>query len=89
MKKCDPVARYHEFKTLWELVKPPGERPRNALRWQIRVSQAARPLKYSELSIPVLAGLVKESESVSANARISFSLCMCVVQAYTIYHSIN
>ncbi len=37
LKRCDPVARYHEFHRLWEAQRPPGEKTRNRLRWHIRV----------------------------------------------------
>ena len=38
LRKSDPVARYHEFRQVWETYKAPGEKNRNNLRWHIRVS---------------------------------------------------
>lgn len=37
VRRSDPVARYQQYREFWEQIKPPGERPRNALRWHIKV----------------------------------------------------
>ena len=34
--KHDPVTRYHEFRRGWQVMKAPGEKNRNQLRWVIR-----------------------------------------------------
>uniref|UniRef100_A0A3P9IJ02 Si:dkey-23f9.4 n=1 Tax=Oryzias latipes TaxID=8090 RepID=A0A3P9IJ02_ORYLA len=42
-KKSDPVAKYFEYKQLWEMFKLPGEKDRKALRWEIRERLAYQP----------------------------------------------
>ncbi|RVE76706.1 hypothetical protein OJAV_G00011420 [Oryzias javanicus] len=42
-KKCDPVAKYFEYKQIWETFKLPGEKDRKALRWEIRERLAYQP----------------------------------------------
>ncbi|XP_076360331.1 hyls1 centriolar and ciliogenesis associated [Tachypleus tridentatus] len=34
--RCDPVARYHQYRQYWETYKPPGEKLRRDLRWNVR-----------------------------------------------------
>ncbi|XP_077426503.1 uncharacterized protein hyls1 isoform X2 [Vanacampus margaritifer] len=36
IKKMDPVARYFQYKQLWDEFKLPGERDHRELRWEIR-----------------------------------------------------
>ena len=36
VQKHDPVSRYHEFRRGWQVMKAPGEKNRNQLRWVIR-----------------------------------------------------
>ncbi|XP_070712703.1 centriolar and ciliogenesis-associated protein HYLS1 [Pempheris klunzingeri] len=36
IKKSDPVAKYFQYKQLWEMFKLPGEKDRRSLRWEIR-----------------------------------------------------
>ncbi|XP_024146021.1 hydrolethalus syndrome protein 1 homolog isoform X4 [Oryzias melastigma] len=43
VKKCDPVAKYFEYKQIWEMFKLPGEKDRKALRWEIRERLAYQP----------------------------------------------
>ncbi|CAL9700973.1 unnamed protein product [Knipowitschia caucasica] len=42
-KKTDPVAKYFEYKQLWDMLKTPGEDDRKALRWEIRERLAYQP----------------------------------------------
>uniref|UniRef100_A0A3Q0RWJ1 HYLS1 centriolar and ciliogenesis associated n=1 Tax=Amphilophus citrinellus TaxID=61819 RepID=A0A3Q0RWJ1_AMPCI len=37
IKKTDPVAKYFQYKQLWETFKLSGEKDRRALRWEIKV----------------------------------------------------
>ncbi|XP_026216504.1 hydrolethalus syndrome protein 1 [Anabas testudineus] len=43
VKKTDPVAKYFQYKQLWEMFKLPGEKDRRALRWEIREQLAYQP----------------------------------------------
>ncbi|XP_029016243.1 centriolar and ciliogenesis-associated protein HYLS1 [Betta splendens] len=43
MRKTDPVAKYFQYKQLWEMFKLPGEKDRRALRWEIREQLAYQP----------------------------------------------
>lgn len=42
-KKTDPVAKYFQYKQLWDMFKLPGENDRKALRWEIRERLAYQP----------------------------------------------
>ncbi|KAK7930090.1 hypothetical protein WMY93_006485 [Mugilogobius chulae] len=42
-KKTDPVAKYFQYKQLWDMFKMPGENDRKALRWEIRERLAYQP----------------------------------------------
>lgn len=42
-KKTDPVAKYFQYKQLWDMFKLPGENDRKALRWEIRERLAHQP----------------------------------------------
>ncbi|XP_029988596.1 protein PFC0760c isoform X1 [Sphaeramia orbicularis] len=43
IKKTDPVAKYFQYKQLWEMFKLPGEKDRRDLRWEIRERLAYQP----------------------------------------------
>ncbi|XP_047433751.1 hydrolethalus syndrome protein 1 homolog isoform X4 [Mugil cephalus] len=43
MKKTDPVAKYFQYKQLWEMFKLPGEKDRRSLRWEIKERLAYQP----------------------------------------------
>ncbi|XP_071360943.1 centriolar and ciliogenesis-associated protein HYSL1 [Trachinotus anak] len=43
IKKTDPVAKYFQYKQLWEMFKLPGEKDRRALRWEIKERLAYQP----------------------------------------------
>ncbi|XP_054460363.1 centriolar and ciliogenesis-associated protein HYLS1 isoform X1 [Anoplopoma fimbria] len=43
IKKTDPVAKYFQYKQLWEMFKLPGEKDRRSLRWEIKERLAYRP----------------------------------------------
>ncbi|KAM9856658.1 centriolar and ciliogenesis-associated protein HYLS1 isoform 1-T2 [Aulostomus maculatus] len=43
VKRSDPVAKYFEYKQLWEMFKAPGERDRRALRREIKDRLAHQP----------------------------------------------
>ncbi|KAM6939604.1 uncharacterized protein hyls1 [Xenentodon cancila] len=43
IKKTDPVAKYFQYKQVWETFRLPGERDRKALRWQIKEPLAYQP----------------------------------------------
>ncbi|XP_031155768.1 hydrolethalus syndrome protein 1 homolog isoform X4 [Sander lucioperca] len=43
LKKTDPVAKYFQYKQLWEMFKLPGEKDRRDLRWEIRERLAYQP----------------------------------------------
>ncbi|XP_077379742.1 centriolar and ciliogenesis-associated protein HYLS1 isoform X4 [Festucalex cinctus] len=43
IKKMDPVARYFQYKQLWDEFKLPGERDHRELRWEIRERLAYQP----------------------------------------------
>ncbi|XP_028313539.1 hydrolethalus syndrome protein 1 isoform X2 [Gouania willdenowi] len=43
IKKSDPVARYFQYKQLWDMFKCPGEADRRALRWEIKEQLAYQP----------------------------------------------
>ncbi|XP_029350662.1 hydrolethalus syndrome protein 1 homolog [Echeneis naucrates] len=43
IKKTDPVAKYFQYKQLWEMFKLPGEKDRRALRWEIKERLAFQP----------------------------------------------
>ncbi|XP_018528084.1 centriolar and ciliogenesis-associated protein HYLS1 [Lates calcarifer] len=43
VKKSDPVAKYFQYKQLWEMFKLPGEKDRRALRWEIKERLAYQP----------------------------------------------
>jgi len=57
IKKCDPVARYHEFRQIWDSHKPPGEKSRNDLRWHIREQLLHQDLPLYEVRGAILWGL--------------------------------
>uniref|UniRef100_A0A3Q3WZB3 Centriolar and ciliogenesis-associated protein HYLS1 C-terminal domain-containing protein n=1 Tax=Mola mola TaxID=94237 RepID=A0A3Q3WZB3_MOLML len=42
-KKTDPVAKYFQYKQLWDMFKLPGERDRRALRLEIKERLAYQP----------------------------------------------
>ncbi|KAJ0033461.1 hypothetical protein NQD34_000568 [Periophthalmus magnuspinnatus] len=42
-KKTDPVAKYFQYKQLWDMFKMPGENDRKALRWEVRERLAYQP----------------------------------------------
>ncbi|KAM4750977.1 centriolar and ciliogenesis-associated protein HYSL1 isoform 2-T2 [Anableps anableps] len=42
-KKNDPVARYFQYKEMWEMFQVPGENDRKALRWEIKEKLAYQP----------------------------------------------
>lgn len=42
-KKTDPVAKYFQYKQLWDMFKLPGENDRKALRWEIKERLAYQP----------------------------------------------
>lgn len=43
IKKTDPVAKYFQYKQLWEMFKLPGEKDRRALRLEIKERLAYQP----------------------------------------------
>ncbi|XP_029284220.1 hydrolethalus syndrome protein 1 [Cottoperca gobio] len=43
VKKTDPVAKYFQYKQLWEMFKLPGEQDRRALRSEIKEQLAYQP----------------------------------------------
>ncbi|KAM9770835.1 centriolar and ciliogenesis-associated protein HYLS1 isoform 1-T3 [Menidia menidia] len=43
LKKTDPVAKYFQYKQLWDMFKLPGEADRKALRWEIKERLAYQP----------------------------------------------
>ncbi|KAI3353521.1 hypothetical protein L3Q82_020044, partial [Scortum barcoo] len=43
IKKTDPVAKYFQYKQLWEMFKLPGEKDRRSLRWEIKERLAYQP----------------------------------------------
>lgn len=43
IKKTDPVAKYFQYKQLWEMFKLPGEKDRRALRSEIKERLAYQP----------------------------------------------
>nr|XP_046230837.1 sarcoplasmic reticulum histidine-rich calcium-binding protein isoform X1 [Scatophagus argus] len=43
LKKTDPVAKYFQYKQLWEMFKLPGEKDRRALRLEIKERLAYQP----------------------------------------------
>lgn len=43
IKKSDPVARYFQYKQIWDMFKCPGETDRRALRWEIKERLAYQP----------------------------------------------
>ncbi|XP_044045490.1 hydrolethalus syndrome protein 1 isoform X2 [Siniperca chuatsi] len=43
VKKTDPVAKYFQYKQLWEMFKLPGEKDRRDLRWEIKERLAYQP----------------------------------------------
>ncbi|XP_054635336.1 centriolar and ciliogenesis-associated protein HYLS1 isoform X4 [Dunckerocampus dactyliophorus] len=43
IKKTDPVARYFQYKQLWDTFKLPGEHDHKQLRWEIRERLAYQP----------------------------------------------
>ncbi|XP_038568342.1 hydrolethalus syndrome protein 1 isoform X1 [Micropterus salmoides] len=43
IKKTDPVAKYFQYKQLWEMFKLPGEKDRRDLRWEIKERLAYQP----------------------------------------------
>ncbi|XP_037546546.1 hydrolethalus syndrome protein 1 [Nematolebias whitei] len=43
IKKTDPVAKYFQYKQIWDMFKLPGERDRKALRWEIKERLAYQP----------------------------------------------
>lgn len=43
IKKTDPVAKYFQYKQLWDMFKLPGEKDRRALRWEIKERLAYQP----------------------------------------------
>nr|XP_057936146.1 centriolar and ciliogenesis-associated protein HYLS1 isoform X2 [Doryrhamphus excisus] len=43
IKKTDPVARYFQYKQLWDALKLPGESDHKELRWEIRERLAYQP----------------------------------------------
>lgn len=43
IKKTDPVAKYFQYKQLWEMFKLPGESDRRALRQEIKEQLAYQP----------------------------------------------
>lgn len=43
IKKTDPVAKYFQYKQLWEMFKLSGEKDRRALRWEIKERLAYQP----------------------------------------------
>lgn len=44
MKKTDPVAKYFQYKEMWEMFQVPGEKDRKALRWEIKDKLSFQPL---------------------------------------------
>uniref|UniRef100_A0A3B3ZEF5 Centriolar and ciliogenesis-associated protein HYLS1 C-terminal domain-containing protein n=1 Tax=Periophthalmus magnuspinnatus TaxID=409849 RepID=A0A3B3ZEF5_9GOBI len=42
-QKTDPVAKYFQYKQLWDMFKMPGENDRKALRWEVRERLAYQP----------------------------------------------
>lgn len=40
--KCDPVARYHEYRAFWDRHKAPGEKAHKQLRWNVRAQMLRR-----------------------------------------------
>ncbi|XP_035992624.1 hydrolethalus syndrome protein 1 isoform X2 [Fundulus heteroclitus] len=44
IKKTDPVAKYFQYKQMWEMFQVSGEKDRKALRWEIREKLAYQPL---------------------------------------------
>lgn len=36
VRKCDPVNRYHQFRSEWQNTKLPGESKHSSVRWQVR-----------------------------------------------------
>lgn len=40
--KCDPVARYHEYRAFWDRHKAPGEKAHKQLRWNMRAQMLQR-----------------------------------------------
>ncbi|XP_013771983.1 hydrolethalus syndrome protein 1 homolog [Limulus polyphemus] len=56
--RCDPVARYHQYKQYWDTYKPPGEKSRKDLRWNVRGQMLeydavvkGRPFQYPPYSL--------------------------------------
>ncbi|XP_072239697.1 centriolar and ciliogenesis-associated protein HYLS1 [Leuresthes tenuis] len=43
IKKTDPVAKYFQYKQLWDMFKLPGEKDRKSLRWEIKERLAYQP----------------------------------------------
>ncbi|CAN9510643.1 unnamed protein product [Ophioblennius macclurei] len=43
IKKSDPVARYFQYKQIWDMFRCPGEVDRRALRWEIKERLAYQP----------------------------------------------
>ncbi|XP_029950900.1 hydrolethalus syndrome protein 1 homolog [Salarias fasciatus] len=43
VRKSDPVARYFQYKQIWDMFKCPGEVDRRALRWEIKERLAYQP----------------------------------------------
>ncbi|XP_047221752.1 hydrolethalus syndrome protein 1 homolog isoform X4 [Girardinichthys multiradiatus] len=44
IKKTDPVAKYFQYKQMWEMFQVSGEKDRKALRWEIKEKLAYQPL---------------------------------------------
>ncbi|XP_038144088.1 hydrolethalus syndrome protein 1 homolog isoform X3 [Cyprinodon tularosa] len=44
IKKTDPVAKYFQYKQMWEMFQLSGEKDRKALRWEIKDKLAHQPL---------------------------------------------
>ncbi|KAM8841773.1 uncharacterized protein hyls1 [Synchiropus picturatus] len=42
-KKTDPVAKYFQYKQLWDLFKVPGEKDHRELRWAVKERMASQP----------------------------------------------
>ncbi|KAI1896572.1 hypothetical protein AGOR_G00096150 [Albula goreensis] len=54
LKKTDPVAKYFQYKQDWETFRPPGERDRKRLRWEIReqMMYKGQPSKKPPIQLP-------------------------------------
>ncbi|KAM7008981.1 uncharacterized protein hyls1 isoform 2-T2 [Tautogolabrus adspersus] len=52
VKKTDPVAKYFQYKQLWEIFKLPGETDRRALRREIKLTYQPPPPKPRRVYVP-------------------------------------